>query len=153
MQSRSRRWALLGVLALLAPTGASAQAGPIVVVVESGDPAVRPAAFRRELAEALGVPVRALGATDAERSIVMVQVLEGEPARVRIQRPGVAPRRTTIPRGSGPWLLEGVIEAMRGASLVTWEGDARRPAGPRLAEWEEPEPTVESGEALDPPPR
>ena len=64
-----------------------------------------------------------------------------------------------IPRGRGDWLVEGVIQAMRGASLVTWEGQTRTTTGPPLADWEEPaevdrsERDVESGTALDPPPR
>jgi len=141
------------VAALFAATPTRAQPAPLVVVVESTDPAVDPGTLRRELAEALGVPVHALGTSEDERSVVMVHVRPDEPARVRIQRPGQPPRRSTIPRGQPRWLLEGVIEAMRGASLVTWDGDARRLAGPRLAEWEEPDPAVESGAALDPPPR
>jgi len=151
MARTAQRFAFL--LALAAGATATAQPPPIVVVVESSDPAVEPEAFRRALAEALGVPVRALGTNEAERSVVMVQVLPDEPARVRIQRPGQAPRRSVVARGDGRWLVDGVIEAMRGALLVTWDGDARRATGPRLADWEEPEGHEESGERLDPPPR
>ncbi len=146
-----RRLAL--VLALLPTTALAQGSPPVVVVVESADPAIEPEAFRRQLSEALGVAVQPLGSTDAERSVVMVQVVAGEPARIRIQRPGRAPQRSIVARAPGRWLLDGVIEAMRGASLVTWDGAARRPVGPRLAEWEEPAVPVESAEGLDPPPR
>lgn len=143
----------LAIVLAFTPLAAAAQDAPIVVVVESNDPAITPDAFRRQLSEALGITVQPLGGTASERSVVMVQVLTGEPARVRIQRPGQAPRRSVVARGPGSWLLAGVIEAMRGASLVTWEGDTRRVAGPQLADWEEPAEPVESGAALDPPPR
>jgi hypothetical protein len=155
---RALGWVVL-VAALGAIGGQEAAAqtpratGPIVVVVESTDPAIRPASFRRELADALDVPVRALGAGAGERSLVLVQVSPDGPAQIRIQRPNQPPRRTTVARGSGTWLARGVLDAMGRASLVTWEGVARPPTGPRLAEWEEPEAAVESGAALDPPPR
>lgn len=128
--------------------------GAIVVVVESSDPAIRPEAFRRQLADELAVPVSALGTSDGVSSLVVIQVAGDGPARVHIQRPSHPPRRLTVERGAARWLVEGVLDALGRASLVTWEGEARPAAGPRLAEWEEPsEPRKESGTALDPPPR
>jgi len=154
---RALGWlAFIAAIAAIGDEAVAAQAaratGPIVVLVESTDPEVRPETLRRQLAEALDVPVRALGAAEGERSLVLVQVSRGEAARVRIQRPDQPARRLTVARGAGTWLVDGVLDAMGRASLVTWEGEARPTMGPRLAEWEEPE-LVESGAALDPPPR